>query len=383
MNTPRPPSPDATLTPEERALAGQIAQTRPPREPSQALDARILAAARAAAAPGRSNAPPHRRAHRRWPAVTAVAATLVLAVGIAWQLRPVDDTRVEYSEAPRAAARVAAPPGGPQASDDMQQTDTGETVVAEQAAAASVAPPPEPVAAQAESQRKQQPVLKPRLQEPAIESQPAPVEFEADFNFKSEAATEAPIVFDQPSPMDTATAPQPRPAPFPATVATPAPPPAPPAPAAPVRSQSTLAVPQAMSVPAADSATTGEHDRAARARRESKLVFTPPAGSSTATAIGTTVSEGAKAAATPETAAGALDRIEVTGTRIQDFADQPLDEQPPASADSPQVQQAWLQRVRVLIAQGDLDAARDSLREYRRRYPRAVLPDDLRALLAE
>jgi hypothetical protein len=47
------------------------------------------------------------------------------------------------------------------------------------------------------------------------------------------------------------------------------------------------------------------------------------------------------------------------------------------------VQQAWLQRVRQLVAEGRPDAARDSLREYQRRYPKATLPDDLRALLDE
>ena len=60
--------------------------------------------------------------------------------------------------------------------------------------------------------------------------------------------------------------------------------------------------------------------------------------------------------------------------------DQPLDDRPPASADSPQVQQAWLQRIRELVARGQFDDARASLAEYRRRYPDQPLPDDLRAL---
>ncbi|HEY9541747.1 MAG TPA: hypothetical protein VIR05_08930 [Luteimonas sp.] len=86
--------------------------------------------------------------------------------------------------------------------------------------------------------------------------------------------------------------------------------------------------------------------------------------------------------------ASALDRIEVTGSRIDAFdavpaVDQPLEDQPPASADSPQVRQAWLQRVRELLAEGKPDAARESLREYQRRYPEAELPEDLRALLAQ
>lgn len=376
MNTPRPPSPDAALTPEERALADRIAQTRPPREPSPALDARILAAARAAATPARSsNASAHPRARRRWPAATAVAATLVLAVGIAWQLRPVEDVRVEYSEAPSAAARVVTPPGGPRAPDDTRQA-VDETVAADEAAAASVAPPPEAEAAP-RAEPASQPAPRPAAESAGSRQPQAPVEPQVA---PAGADTGTPIVFDQPSPMDSAPASEPRPTAFPATAATPAPPP-PPAPVAPASAPPPEPMrTQAISAPAADAAAS-EAFRAARARSESKAAPAPAAR--TATAIGTAASDDGRAMAAPKAGAGTLDRIEVSGSRIRDFDDQSLDEQPPASADSPQVQQAWLQRVRELLADGETDAARDSLREYRRRYPRADLPDDLRALLDE
>lgn len=87
------------------------------------------------------------------------------------------------------------------------------------------------------------------------------------------------------------------------------------------------------------------------------------------------------AASKPSDARTELDRVEVTGTRIDGYGDQPLDDQPPASADTPAVREAWLARVRQLIADGRSDDARDSLREYRRRYPEAAIPDDLRPLL--
>ena len=61
-------------------------------------------------------------------------------------------------------------------------------------------------------------------------------------------------------------------------------------------------------------------------------------------------------------------------------ADQAIDDEPPATADSPAVQQAWLQRIRGLLADGQGDAARASLAEFRRRNPAYALPDDLRAL---
>jgi hypothetical protein len=54
-----------------------------------------------------------------------------------------------------------------------------------------------------------------------------------------------------------------------------------------------------------------------------------------------------------------------------------LDEEPPATADSPQVRDAWLQRIRELLSAGETEAARNSLAEFRRRYPKYALPEDL------
>ena len=75
------------LTPEElaleRELAQRLARLGPQREPSPALDARVLAAAHAAVQP---------RAQRRkpatWPTVFGLAASVVFALGLAWKLRP-------------------------------------------------------------------------------------------------------------------------------------------------------------------------------------------------------------------------------------------------------------------------------------------------------
>ena len=74
-------------------------------EPSPALDARILAAARdglpAAAGPARRTA--------RWPWAFGIAASVALAVGLAWQLRPLPE-RVLYEEAASEVAVVASTP---------------------------------------------------------------------------------------------------------------------------------------------------------------------------------------------------------------------------------------------------------------------------------
>jgi hypothetical protein len=63
-----------------------------------------------------------------------------------------------------------------------------------------------------------------------------------------------------------------------------------------------------------------------------------------------------------------------------EFAEADEEVVPPATADSPEVRDAWLARIRELLRDGDPDAARESLRAFRARYPHHRLPDDLRAL---
>ena len=84
MNRHPPQPPHARLDAEERALAELL--PRPPgrSEPSAAMDARILAAGKADTQPQ----PARRQPRRNWIAPLSVAASLVLAVGLAWQLRP-------------------------------------------------------------------------------------------------------------------------------------------------------------------------------------------------------------------------------------------------------------------------------------------------------
>lgn len=71
---------------------------------------------------------------------------------------------------------------------------------------------------------------------------------------------------------------------------------------------------------------------------------------------------------------------DVPGAPAPGEDDQPLDAQPPATADSLPVQQAWLQRIAELDAAGDAAGARESLAVFRQRFPGVAIPDGLRAL---
>lgn len=99
--------PHEPLTPEERALAQSLSRLGPHGGPSPELDARILGAARAAVhgAPATGgHVPPSRR---RWPLGMGVAASVLLAAGIAWQLRPMHDMPLA-SEVPADTERSVA-----------------------------------------------------------------------------------------------------------------------------------------------------------------------------------------------------------------------------------------------------------------------------------
>ncbi len=394
MNTPHDnsgtdPRDDAALTPEERALAEQIARAAPQRGPSPALDASILRAARvavaaphpteaaAAAAATRATSARRRTQRRRWPAVFGVAATLALAFGLAWQLRPVDEMRVMTSEAPGIPPRPEANAGGPSAEDQAAmavQHDESSTEVAAQAVAA-------PEAATDALQAK-------------ASKQSAPGE-------QNEAAEVKQVFAVEPAP-DAGNATQTTPSAAPAPAAPPPPLQEPPVLMAPAPEPASGILPApAIAEPAPQAASDQLLYRINKERRAPApspgAMAAPAPAPAAASAVSDSAASGVVAPRSgyssnesqqrqkqeSEKQAQALDRIEVTGSRIRGFEDQPIDDEPPASADSPEVREAWLKRVRELVTQGDRDAARDSLREYRRRYPDAAIPDDLRPLLPE
>ena len=300
-----PPSDMKTdLTAEERALAQRLARLGPHGEPSPALDARILAAAHDAAARHGT-----RRSQRRWPVAFGIAASLALAVGIAWQLRPLPQTTTAYqSEAP-AAASVPAAPERAAVADSTTESATAPadaTAAAQQSDAAPTISTPAPEASRESA----------KTMKSAAPAPPPPVE---------QPPVEPDIVFDNPTPAADASA----------------------------RSMN-AAAPQAFgSPPPSAAATASDKHRSAAAAAEA-------------------------AAALPET--DTLDRLQATGTDSAAASDEPDTDVPPATMTSPEARDAWLARIRELLAAGKPEAARASLREFKHRYPDAPLPDDLRAL---
>jgi hypothetical protein len=288
------PTEPPSLTPDERALAERLARLGPRPEPSPALDARVLAAARDAVALS-----PRRRS--RWPAALGLAASLVLAVGVAWHLRPVPEAPPPRTVA-MPAERIAPPQRATRDSPAELAMPRTAAIPAEAAADAA--------------------------REPARRPE-SPAEPNAQVAAAPEAASKA--WGDTTAAADSSARQPPR---EPAPVELPPPPPAPPAPPSPA---SENAAPQAF--------------------RKSPL---------------------------PQ-AAGQASSQQAFGDEAQRAAsaagDEPAFDVPPATADSPAVRDAWLQRIQALVDAGDIAGAKASLHAFVRRYPDYTLPEDLRALV--
>jgi len=158
------------LTPEERELARLLGRAAPS-APAAALDEAVLAAARAAvqaapvatavpsgdadaaSQPPRAAAPVTRRPRSRLPAALGLAASVVFAVGIAWQLKPDAPTPpalAEVAPAPPAAEDAVQAPAADAAAPAMaaaEMADAAAAPVAQPQArqrSVAAAPPPPP-----------------------------------------------------------------------------------------------------------------------------------------------------------------------------------------------------------------------------------------------
>jgi len=289
----------SSLTPDERALAESLARIGPRAEPSPALDARVLAAARDAIAV------PQRR-QRRWPAVLGLAASLVLAVGLAWRLRPVPDVGPE--------AHVSNP-AAPAPTESAARNDTAEPPIAD--TSGRIASDHDTAVA------------------PNADTLPPEAPTEAPRPSASDSAPAASLARSKVAEDNSAPASQPASAP-PQLESTPveSPPPSPPPP-----------TPAAT----ADDAAPQAFERAA-----------PPVTTESTVPPQPVSDEAARAA--------------------NAVGDEPSLEVPPATADSPEVRDAWLQRIQALVDDGDIAGAKTSLRAFVLRYPDYTLPENLRAL---
>ena len=307
-----------SLTPQERELAQQLAQIAPNGEPSPALDARILAAAREAgvSASSTSTVPTaifskslsrHGRVRRRWPVVLGVAASLVLALGVAWRMQPLPQARQVPPS--NAAPAMRAP-----------ITSTGVPIELPVESQADNTPPavqsPDAITSHARTAS---------LQTDEPESVPAPP-----------VPAEPSIVLDASLPPDALPA------------------------------AAKAAAPPAIQAPAPQASGTMVEGRA---------VPPPPAPPNAA-------SQADMAADSRQNPAPRTDSNPLHSPTRDNSAthDEPSDDVPPATADAPAVRDAWLQRIRSLMADGNIADARSSLHAFIRRYPSYPLPEDLHAL---
>lgn len=329
---------DEPLTPEERELSRLLGR-RAEQAPPAALDTAILAAARAAVdappadAVASPEAPRTQRTRPRWPAVFGIAASMVFAIGIAWQLRP---------EPPPIPAGEAAVAAAPAAAEDSAAADQAagnraadSAVVAAEPATAPAAPEAAPVAA---------------APAPAIARASKPVPAEPD-----EASAQAARSMAADAAADVSFAALP-----PAPAAAPPAPPAPPAPAA-------------YSAPTPAPALAPAASGALKARAASA-----PAAN-----------------AAEVERAQALDRVEITSMKreapsrsapgiMRRGGDARLSAdavQAEVDADARLPRRQWLQKIRTRRDDGQRDLARASLERYMQQYPEARLPRDLRPLL--
>lgn len=317
------------LSPEERELARLLGRA-PNSAPPTAVDAAVLAAARAAVqgpaaavepAPSAAPSSAARRPRSRLPAVFGLAASVVFAVGIAWQLKPEPPAPPGAAEATMEVPPQAAPVR------DYAERATAPVLPAAAPTAPAAAPPMAATAPDANTESSEP--------APAAAAQRARRD-----DVQAEAVAEA--------------------APVP-IVAPPAAAPAPPAAAPPPPAVAKQAQAFDSGAPALDSVTvTGAQMQRAAPRREAQSSAAPAAGAP-GVMRRQAAPMGAVAAAASDTAGHALQQA--------------------VEADAGLPRRQWLKRIRERRDAGDVDTARASLERYLQQYPEVRLPRDLRQLL--
>ena len=347
-----PPAQSEPLTPDERAWAARLARIGAHDGPPAALDRKILAAAHAAVARR-----PHNRAWRkRWPTLVGAAASLVIVVGLAWELRPLLRSIPSLSEEPMVAAAPIPRSEGLLSADVLAAANP-----VARSAVDSPPPPPAPsVATTPHKPNSPPPIVVPVPPTPSGPAQPQPpVEFGDDAippyaDYAGTAAARQAAM--QAATNDAATRKSTDERRERATAAAPQP-----LPAAHADTEHRAAMPAPL--PPISAAPTAA-PTASAARRD----FAPTRDASAAQA-----STSSPPSAPAEQVNTDLDRIEVGGSRISVS-------ELPVRDDVRLEPAAWLQRIRDRRDADNLDGARESLALFRQRHPRIRLPDDLARL---
>ncbi len=349
--------PSEPLTQEERELAQLIARVEPQGEPAAALDAKILAAAHAAA-----HGKPQRARKPRWPVAMGLAASVVFAVGIAWQLRPLQPAATVSSEAPATAAAQMAMPAETEPTMASAPPMPVDAVAQDSAAAAAdvpmSAPPPLPVAKPLPPRSVSMPPPRRSARIPLPQASPVPRPAQDGDRSRSLNAATPPApaasVMAAPAPVTeapTAFAPEPR--------------------AAAVAEG--LSASQSADQSAGYSAARTAAAKQSAARGEMKASATIREQAIRAQESNTPDHAAPDHAALDRTA---QDRVEVTGSRLQR-----TDRQVPVAEDARLPVDEWLERVRTRYGLGDADAAKRSLLLFVHEHPSEAVPSDLEPLL--
>jgi resuscitation-promoting factor RpfA len=313
-------------------------------EPSPTLDAAILAQARAALAK------PARRT--RWPAWVASAAAVTLAVGLAWQVRDRTETGQPAPFAPPPAPAESAPATPPEA-DFARQREEAPPLQDERRNEGFAAAPEAAAAKPAATEEK-------RELESAVAGERA-----------REQQPEAGLAKQLGAGKDRSDAAPPRPMPVqePAPAAAPPPPPAPAAPPADVLESIVIdepAVAPAEPFPQSATGAPGRADTEAAVEQAPAKEDAPALRrKSAATGPETRDADRAELSADDATATTApIGALGASSTR--------------AGGKATDVE---LERIRELVRDGRRNEAKQALAEFRRRFPDAAVPEDLRGLL--
>ncbi|MGE8225826.1 MAG: hypothetical protein ACN6RK_08570 [Stenotrophomonas sp.] len=343
------------LTPEEREMARLLGRPGAgAATPSAQLDARILEMARTGPQAQAQSEQPQIEVQPQYRAATApasrgrgwgrrrglvssfaVAASLVLVVGLAWQLRPLTPQQpamqhaemsapaADVADADMAAAEVAAAPAAPL---PVQAAEDAATPAPAEPQAKSVANAKESGAGAA------QPSAARKEEVPVIEQ------------FSANNAGQSPRAFSA--------------APVVA-------PPAPPAPPAPMMAPAPMAAPVQ-----AEQAATADVAQDQRYRTEATPARAAPPRLTTT-------------GSTPTPHAGAKTVSKAAEARRQRAEAIAADSTPDIEADAMLSRHQWIKRIRERHESGDLEGAKASLRRFAHDYPEARIPRDLRPLLKD